>query len=113
MAFPSTFNFQYYRGDTHQMIIRPKSANGQSFDLSGYSAAYTIATVRGPTGTQYVATATVDTTNDFVTCTISDTTGRALSPGAYVYDVEIDNGIQIYTILTGVITVTDDITGAI
>lgn len=113
MAFPGTYNFNYYRGDTNQIVIRPKTANGESFALSGYSGEYTIATARGESGTQYVATAVVDTVNDLVTCTISDSTGRSLTPGSYVYDVEISNGLQVYTILTGSITVTDDITGAI
>jgi hypothetical protein len=39
--------------------------------------------------------------------------GRDLAAGTYVYDVQIDNGpSEIYTILTGTITVTNDITGA-
>lgn len=113
MAFPGTYNFNYYRGDTSQIIIRPKTANGESFDLTDFDAQYTIATARGESGTQYAATATVDEVNDLVTCTISDSTGRTLEAGTYVYDVEIDNGLQVYTILTGTITVTDDITGAI
>ena len=113
MAFPGLYNFNYYRGDTNQIVIRPKSANGESFDLSGYTAQYTVATTRGSSGTQYSAIATVDDVNDLITCTISESTGRSLSAGTYVYDVEIDNGLQVYTVLTGTITVTDDITGAI
>lgn len=113
MSFPAYFNFNYYRGDTNQMVIRPKSANGEAFSLDGYTGQYTIANTRGPLGTQYAANAIVDETNDLVTCTISDVVGRLLVPGTYVYDVQIDNGIQIYTILTGTISVTDDITGAV
>lgn len=113
MAFPATYNFNYYRGDTNQIIVRPKSANGESFALAGYTAEYTIADVRGSTGTQYTANATVDTINDLITCTISDSVGRNLAPATYVYDIQIDNGLQVYTILTGLITVTDDVTGAV
>ena len=113
MAFPATFNFNYYRGDTSQIVVRPKSPNGQSFNLSGYSAAYTIATSRGASATQYSSTAVIDELNDLITCTISDSVGRSLEPRTYVYDVQIENGIEIYTILTGTIKVTDDITGAI
>jgi hypothetical protein len=36
-----------------------------------------------------------------------------LEPGTYVYDVQIDNGTQVFTLLTGTISVTDDITGAV
>lgn len=113
MSFPATYNFNYYRGDTFEIVVRPKTANGQAFNLDGYSAAYTIANTRGSSATQYAATAIVDTTNDYVTCRISEATGRSLEPGNYVYDVEIDNGIQVYTIITGTISVTDDITGAL
>lgn len=113
MAFPGTYNFNYYRGDTNQMVVRPKTANNNAFPLTGYSAAYTIATTRGATATQYSSTAVVDETNNIVTCTITSSEGRLLEPGTYVYDVEINNGLQTYTILTGTITVTDDITGAV
>jgi hypothetical protein len=117
MAFPGTYNFSYYRGDTYQFVIRPKNANGSTFDLDAYAgnADFTIANRRGSTGTQISATATVDTANDIITCTITGATGRGLVAGTtYVYDVQIDNGAGvIFTLLTGSITVTDDITGAV
>ena len=120
MAFPGTYNFSYYRGDTYQFIIRPKNANGTTFALDAYegNALFTIANRRGSTGTQVVATATVDTANDIVTCTITPTQGRELTAGTtYVYDVQITNTTPnpdvIFTLLTGSITVTDDVTGAV
>lgn len=114
MAFPSTYDFNYYRGDTAQFVARPKNANdGSFFELTDYSASFTIADQRGAEGTQYDADAVVNETTDIVTCTISPTVGRQLAAGTYVYDVQIDNGVEIYTLLTGTITVTDDITGAV
>ena len=114
MAFPGTYNFSYYRGDTNQFVIRPKNANGTSFDLDGYTALFTIANRRGSTGTQYEGQAVVDTVNDLITCTILPGVGRTLAAGTFVYDVQITTGsANIITILTGSITVTDDITGAI
>ena len=114
MAFPSTYDFNYYRGDTAEFVARPKNANdGSSFELTDYSASFTIANQRGPLGTQYSANAIVNEVSDIVTCTITPTVGRDLGPGTYVYDVEIENGIEIYTLLTGTITVTDDISGAV
>jgi hypothetical protein len=114
MAFPGTYNFSYYRGDTNQFVIRPKNANGAAFDLTGYTAIFTIANRRGSTGTQYEAQAVVDTANDLVTCTILPGVGRSLAAGTFVYDVQITTGAaNIVTILTGSITVTDDITGAV
>ena len=113
MAFPGTYNFNYYRGDTNQFVIRPKNANGTNFDLTDYDGLFTIANRRGSSGTQYEAVATVDELTDIVTCTISPATGRELASGSYVYDVQVDNGTQFYTLLTGTITVTDDVTGAV
>ena len=114
MAFPGTFNFSYYRGDTNQFVIRPKNASGSSFDLTGYTGQFFIANRRGSTGTQYEAQAVVDTANDLVTCTILPGVGRSLAAGTYVYDVQITTGAaNIITLLTGSITVTDDITGAV
>jgi hypothetical protein len=114
MAFPSTYNFNYYRGDTAEFVARPKNANnGSSFELTDYSASFTIANQRGSGATQYEADAIVNEISDIVTCTITPTVGRTLAAGTYVYDVEIENGTQIYTLLTGTITVTDDITGAV
>ena len=114
MAFPGTYNFSYYRGDTNQFVIRPKNANGTSFDLTGYTAQFKIANRRGSTGTQYEGQVAVDTSNVLVTCTILPGVGRSLASGTFVYDVQITTGAaNIITILTGSITVTDDITGAV
>lgn len=114
MAFPSTYNFAYYRGDTAQFVARPKNSNdGSAFNLTGYSALFTIANQRGSAGTQYEAEAVVNTSTNIVTCTISTSVGRLLEPGTFLYDVQIDNGTQVFTLLTGSITVTDDITGAV
>jgi len=114
MAFPGSYNFSYYRGDTNQFVIRPKNASGSSFDLTGYSAQFFIANRRGSTGTQFEAQAVVDTANDLVTCTILPGVGRQLTAGTFVYDVQITTGAaNIVTLLTGSITVTDDITGAV
>ena len=42
MAFPATYNFSYYRGDTNQFVIRPKNSDGSAFDLDGYDADFFI-----------------------------------------------------------------------
>jgi hypothetical protein len=114
MAFPGTYNFNYYRGDTFEFIVRPKDASGQAFDLDGYTAAFTISNFRGASASQsYVADAIVNTVDNLVTCTIDAGTGRNLIPSVnWVYDVEITDDINTFTLITGSITVTDDITGA-
>ena len=113
MAFPGTYNFNYYSGDRYEFVIRPKTANGGAFDLTGYSADFFVANARGENKTQYEMQAVVDGSADTVTCTILPGSGEDLVAGTYVYDVQIDSGATlVYTLLTGSITVTDDITGA-
>jgi hypothetical protein len=114
MSFPGSYNFNYYRGDTAEFVIRPKTSNGEAFNLSGFTGKFFIATARGAGATQYEAQAVVSSSAATVTCTILPGVGRNLVAGTYLYDVQITSGPSvIYTILTGSITVTDDITGAV
>ena len=114
MAFPGTFNFSYYKGDTNEFVIRPKTSNGGAFDLTGYTADFFIASSRGDNPTFSVeAQAVVSAVNDTVTCTILPGVGGTRDGGTYVYDVEISNGASlVFTLLTGTITVTEQVTGA-
>ena len=114
MAFPATYNFSYYKGDTNQFVIRPKNSDGSAFDLTGFTAEFFIATSRGDNPTYSVeAQAVVDSTNDIVTCTILPGVGSTLDAGTYVYDVQITSGPSvIYTLITGTITVTEQVSGA-
>jgi hypothetical protein len=113
MAFPGTYNFTYYKGDRYEFVIRPKNANGTNFDLTDYSADFFIATSRGPNPTfNAECQAVVSSTSDTVTCTILPAIGETLNAGTYVYDVQVTNGPTIvYTLLTGSITVTEQIVG--
>jgi hypothetical protein len=118
MSFPATYNYSYYKGDTLEFVIRPKNSDGSAFDLEGFDADFTIATGRGTSTTSnpitdYEAQAVVDEANNLVTCTILPGVGIQLSAGTYVYDVQIDaSASEVYTLVTGTISVTDHITGA-
>jgi hypothetical protein len=114
MAFPGTYNFNYYKGDTNEFVIRPKTSNGGAFDLTGYTANFVIASSRGDNPTFSVAAQTVvNTVSDIVTCTILPAVGATLDAGTYVYDVEITSGpTVVFTLLTGTITVTEQVSGA-
>lgn len=128
MAFPGTYDFDYYRGDTFTFTITPKTSAGIAFDLSAYvsapaTAIFTIAPTRGSSSgainsvsnVSYLSTTVDDTQNaDKITCTIKPGARTVLVGGStYYYDVEIYNGASLrYTLLTGAITVTDDVTGA-
>jgi hypothetical protein len=146
MAFPATYDFNYYKGDTFEFRIYPKKNDGTVFDLSSFynqtdyastpdgvtdtvapydSAQFTIANVRGSAATQVIKCfARVSDDNTFVQCAIRPGTdeGDSLIAGTeYVYDVEVRKpaGLPgsgqyevVQTLLTGAITVTDQVTGA-
>jgi hypothetical protein len=115
MAFPGTFNINYYEGDTYEFKVYPKNSVGGVFDLSGYSSQFYIATARGAGATQFECLAEI-AADSTVTCTILPALGRQLVAGtSYVYDVQVTKSgspTKVYTLLTGTVSVTADVTGA-
>jgi hypothetical protein len=144
MAFPATYDFNYYKGDTFEFRIYPKNNDGTVFNLSQFyipsnfandpddvtdnyanydSAQFTIANARGGSATEtYRCFARVSDDNTYVKCAIRPSEGVEFTAGTeYVYDVEVrkPSGAPgsgqydvIQTLLTGTITVTDQVTGA-
>lgn len=127
MAFPGTYNFNYYKGDTFEFKVYPKTSAGSAFDLSTYhpdnggnGAAFTISTARGSSGVadKIVCSATISLSDNSITCRISPTNGNLLNQinQQYVYDVEISKGsgstATVFTLINGLISVTDQVTGA-
>ena len=124
MAFPGTFNISYYRGDTYEFKIYPKDASGAPFPLTGYDlvegAKFTISTERGADGLpdQIEAFAIISEDRSHIDCAILPENGIAMTAGnIYVYDIEISKSGTPYdlvtTLLTGTITVTNQVTGAV
>jgi hypothetical protein len=116
MAFPGTYNFTYYKGDTFEFRISPRNADGTVFDLTGYEAAFTISTARGAAGQANRRSGYSVISGSDVFCAITPTASETLPPAtSYVYDVEIRNLTstpypKVYTLLTGNITIQDQIT---
>lgn len=123
MAFPGTYNFNYYAGDTFEFFVYPKNSSGGIFDdLSEYTPLFVIATARGSASASVISSleptellATVED-GDHVSCTILPDGGRQLTNATYFYDVEIENTSassssfgKVFTLLTGTITVTQDV----
>jgi hypothetical protein len=127
MAFPGTFNFSYYKGDTYEFKIYPKDAAGNVFDLSDFTtpSRFVISTSRGTAGlaNQVEAFSEISENGDFILCTIRPADGSSLSANTrYVYDVQVSKPQNVglgdqypisYTLLTGTVTVTDQIAGAV
>jgi hypothetical protein len=154
MAFPATYDFNYYKGDTFEFRIYPKKNDGSVFMLRNFvnelnsfmlptdiantpdyvndvsapydSAQFTIAKVRGaitstaPEDQPIRCFARVSDDGTHVLCAIRPSDADKLIAGTeYVYDVEVRRPTGapgsyelVYTLMTGTITVTDQITGA-
>lgn len=115
MSFPATYNIRYYKGDLYQFVIRPKTSAGDIYpiDDSTYYSYFRISTERnGPSGSTISADTSIS--DNAVTCELRPSIGASLTPGTtYYYDVSIQdktNSNIVYTLLTGTISVTGDIT---
>jgi hypothetical protein len=124
MSFPATYNIQYYYGDTYEFVIFPKNTSGDPFSLEdvNWEARFTIATARGelPSGEppKIEGFAEIAEDRSSILCTIRPSDADAIDPDRqYVYDVEIRKAQSpydfVYTLLTGNISVTKDITEAV
>jgi hypothetical protein len=119
MAFPGELNINYYKGDTHEFKVYPQKTDGSIFYLDDYSnATFTIAEIRGSAGLagQIVGSARISLDGTNITCAITPENGKLMDPEKiYVYDVQVyaqgpDTYDKVFTILTGSISVTDDVT---
>ena len=124
MAFPAVFNISYYRGDTYEFRIYPKDASGNQFPLVGYDpiagVKFTMSTERGEGGIsdQLQGYARISTDGTYIDCAILPLNGIAMDFSLnYVYDVQVFKAGTPYdivtTLLTGTISVTEQITGAL
>lgn len=122
MAFPGTFNIDYYKGDTFEFRVYPKDSAGAAFPLEEYATggetAFTIAPSRGALEDPLDAIegyAVISADYEYVQCAITPANGAELTAGTtYVYDVQISKTDAPYdftfTLLTGSITITDQVT---
>jgi hypothetical protein len=123
MAFPGTYNFNYYAGDTFEFFVYPKNSSGGVFDdLSSYSALFLVSTARGSASASVISSLNPSSASasiqdgDHVSCTIKPAGGRQLVNPSYVYDLQIENTSassssfgKVFTLLTGTINVTQDV----
>ena len=123
MAFPAVFNISYYRGDTYEFRIYPKDSSGNQFPLVGYDPVsgvkFTMSTERGEGGIndQLEGYSKISSDGTYIDCAILPLNGIAMDFSLnYVYDVQVFKSGTPYdvvtTLLTGTISVTEQITGA-
>ena len=121
MAFPGTYNLNYYKGDTFEFRVYPKDASGATFPLSqfltteGGTTKFTLAPSRGSSEGLIEGYAEISNDQTNILCAITPANGAVMTAGTtYVYDVEIAKTRtpydSVYTLLTGSITVTEQVT---
>lgn len=114
MSFPASYNINYYKGDLYQFSIRPKDSAGEPFPISSstHDAFFRVSTSRGGNAENTESlTATIVDGN--VMATIQPSDGLGSTATSYLYDVSVQKKIdaqEVYTLLTGTISVTKDIT---
>lgn len=119
MAFPGTYNISYYKGDTYEFRVYPKDSSGNTFSLTSYdndNIIFSISTARGTTPT-IEGYAVKSDDGSYISCAILPANGEEMTAGTtYVYDIEISKTATpydlVYTLMTGTISVTDQVTGA-
>jgi hypothetical protein len=121
MAFPGTYNINYYKGDTFEFRVYPKDSVGNQFSLVEYTQfRFTITNVLGEQVSGGPTKVTVngyasEEDNQYILCAITPENGALLQAGqTYFYDVEIGRISTpydfVYTLLQGTITVSEQVT---
>lgn len=114
MAIPKEYDFNYYAGDSYQLVLYPKNDDGSQFDLSNYSGLFTISTERGnPLADVFSASVQISASPSRVVAAITPENGSLLSGASYVYDIELvdlDHPDEVYTFVTGNIGVQQQVT---
>jgi hypothetical protein len=110
MTWPYTYNINYYYGDSFDLVLYPRE-NSAPYDLTGKTSLFSIATERGnPEAIVISASPQMSASPSRLICSISPEQGLALTGNSYVYDIEIRNGNEVYTLLTGDVAVEKDVT---
>ena len=135
MAFPGTYNIVYYKGDTYEFRIYPKTAGGDVYSLSPFvydddnnhltdkfdSAVFAFAETRGGDSAAgyHKCYAKISDNGTYVTCAIRPEDAAYLLPTkTYVYDVQVSKPANsgdypmVVTLMTRSITVTDQVTSS-
>lgn len=127
MAFPGIYNISYYKGDTLEFKIYPKDTSGAAFNLSQYTVPvsettdlgyFTISNYAGPAQAgrdKVIIEGYASIEGDYVLCAITPDAAAEMTSGTtYVYDVQIKKQAQpynlVYTLLSGSISVTEQVT---
>jgi len=105
-------NLTIDQGATFTSDVTVKDANGNAFNLTGYTAAAKLAKgfASTRTRTDFTTTIAADATSGVVTLSLTATQTAALDAERYVYDLEITSGATVTRVIEGIITVRPQVT---
>tara|TARA_Y100001970_G_C14074520_1_gene771251 strand:- start:650 stop:982 length:333 start_codon:yes stop_codon:yes gene_type:complete len=104
-------NLQIDQGATFTSDVTVKDANGNAFDLTGYTARAKLAKGYQSTKTRQDFTTTIaSATEGKVTLSLTATETTALEDTRYVYDLEIQTGDVVTRVIEGIISVRPQVT---
>jgi hypothetical protein len=107
---PYTYDFDYYVGDVYPLVLYPKDSSGNPLSLNNKSSLFTVATERGnPNSVVFSASPQISASPSRLFYQINPQIGSLLTGSSYVYDIEIRDDDEVYTLLTGTISTQQDV----
>ncbi len=105
-------NLTIDQGATFSSDVTVKDANGNPFNLTGYTAQAKMAKGFASTRTRINMTTSIatDATTGVVTLSLTAAESGALDAERYVYDLEITSGAGVTRVIEGLITVRPQVT---
>ena len=105
-------NLTIDQGATFSSDVTVKDAQGNAFNLTGYTAVAKLAKGFASTKTRTNMTTSIatDATTGVVTLSLTATETSALDAERYVYDLEITSGAAVTRVIEGIITVRAQVT---
>lgn len=105
-------NLTIDQGATFTSDVTVKDAQGNAFNLTGYTAVAKLAKGFASTKTRTNMTTSIatDATTGVVTLSLTATETSALDAERYVYDLEITSGATVTRVIEGIITVRAQVT---
>ena len=116
MAFPATYNINYYKGDTFEFLIKPRNSSGNDFVVTDllYTVAFKLAPTRGGPSEETIQGEASIIANNSVLCAITPSVSALLdSTKTYAYDVRITSLTEptvVYTLLNGSVRIVEGVT---
>jgi len=115
MAFPAT-HINYYKGDTYEMLVKPKNSAGSPFIVTDslYSVTFKLAPTRGGvSGETITGQASILSENSVLASITPSVSAQLDSTKTYFYDIRIlsltDPNV-VYTLLNGSVAIVEGVT---